>query len=133
MLDVAPAALENLSHAYNPDYGTLDTRDNSTGSTSPEVIVCQVLAAAGKVQRRQPAGAGRSTGGARPRCRRRPRPSAPGCSPVTRTPTAQPDDLNHNGVPDLQELVGAIYGSRRRRSAPERLRSPGCPAVTGGN
>ena len=45
VLDVAPAALGNLSHAYNPDYGTLDTRDNSVGSTAPEVIVCQILAA----------------------------------------------------------------------------------------
>jgi len=49
VLDVAPAALENLSHAYNPDYGTLDTRDNSSGSTSPEVIVCQILVATGRV------------------------------------------------------------------------------------
>jgi virulence factor Mce-like protein len=49
VLDVAPAALGNLSHAYNPDYGTLDTRDNSVGSTSPEVIVCQILAAVGRV------------------------------------------------------------------------------------
>src|SRR4051812_24612927 len=42
VLDVAPAALGNLAHAYNPDYGTLDTRDNSVGSTAPEVIVCQI-------------------------------------------------------------------------------------------
>ena len=49
VLDVAPAALGNLSHAYNPDYGTLDTRDNSVGSTAPEVIVCQILAATGRV------------------------------------------------------------------------------------
>ena len=31
VLDVAPAALSNLSRAYNPDYGTLDTRDNGAG------------------------------------------------------------------------------------------------------
>ena len=49
VLDVAPAALGNLAHAYNPDYGTLDTRDNSVGSTAPEVIVCQILAATGRV------------------------------------------------------------------------------------
>ena len=32
VLDVAPAALGNLARAYNPDFGTLDTRDNGLGS-----------------------------------------------------------------------------------------------------
>jgi phospholipid/cholesterol/gamma-HCH transport system substrate-binding protein len=127
VLDVAPAALENLSHAYNPDYGTLDTRDNSTGSTSPEVIVCQVLAAVGKVS-----------------VANLPIPKVPPV-PLPTTPEAicarllsgdanadgTPDDLNHNGVPDLQELVGAIYGSGGS-SAPSGS-IPGLPAVSGGN
>ena len=87
VLDVAPAALGNLSHAYNPDYGTLDTRDNSVGSTAPEVIVCQILAATGRVTIADlpvqvPAP------GSRSRCRRRRRASAPGCCPVTRTRSA---------------------------------------------
>ena len=34
VLDVAPAALGNLAHAYNPDYGTLDTRDNGLGANN---------------------------------------------------------------------------------------------------
>ena len=50
MLDVAPAALGNLSHAYNPDYGTLDTRDNSLGSINAEVLVCEVLSTTGRLQ-----------------------------------------------------------------------------------
>jgi virulence factor Mce-like protein len=130
VLDVAPAALENLSHAYNPDYGTLDTRDNSTGSTSPEVIVCQVLAAVGKVS-----------------VANLPVPAVPPAvpAPLPTTPEAicarllsgdanadgKPDDLNHNGVPDLQELIGAIYGSGGS-SAPSGSIA-GLPSVTGGN
>jgi virulence factor Mce-like protein len=107
VLDVAPAALSNLSHAYNPDYGTLDTRDNSTGSTSPEVIVCQILAATGRVTiANLPV----------------PNPTLP--APLPTTPEGicarllsgdanadgTPDDLNHNGVPDLQELLTLLSG-----------------------
>jgi phospholipid/cholesterol/gamma-HCH transport system substrate-binding protein len=127
VLDVAPAALENLSHAYNPDYGTLDTRDNSTGSTSPEVIVCQVLAATGRVT-----------------VANLPVPKVP-ATPLPTTPESIcarllsgdanadkiPDDLNHNNVPDLQELVGSIYGSGRSSSAPSGSVA-GLPNVTGG-
>jgi phospholipid/cholesterol/gamma-HCH transport system substrate-binding protein len=50
VLDVAPAALGNLAHAYNPDYGTLDTRDNGLGSANAEVVVCGVLAQLGRLQ-----------------------------------------------------------------------------------
>jgi virulence factor Mce-like protein len=50
VLDVAPAALGNLAHAYNPDYGTLDTRDNSPGSTSPEVTLCAMLYQTGRLE-----------------------------------------------------------------------------------
>src|SRR5215218_11347036 len=49
VLDVAPAALGNLAHAYNPDYGTLDTRDNSLGAANAEVVVCGALAQLGRV------------------------------------------------------------------------------------
>jgi hypothetical protein len=46
----------------------------------------------------------------------------------------KPDDLNHNKVPDLQELVGAIYGTGGSggSSAP-RGSIAGLPNVTGGN
>jgi virulence factor Mce-like protein len=50
VLDVAPAALGNLSRSYNPDYGTLDTRDNGLGSVNAEVVVCGVLAELGRLK-----------------------------------------------------------------------------------
>jgi virulence factor Mce-like protein len=107
VLDVAPAALGNLAHAYNPDYGTLDTRDNSVGSTAPEVIVCQILAATGRVTiANLPV----------------PNPTLP--VPLPTTPEGicarilsgdadavnGPDDANGNGVPDLQELLTLLNG-----------------------
>jgi hypothetical protein len=107
VLDVAPAALSNLSHAYNPDYGTLDTRDNSTGSTAPEVIVCQILAATGRVTiANLPV----------------PNPTLP--APLPTTPEGicarllsgdanadnAPDDANGNHIPDLQELLTLLSG-----------------------
>ena len=107
VLDVAPAALGNLAHAYNPDYGTLDTRDNSAGSTAPEVIVCQILAATNRVTIADlPV----------------PDPQLP--VPLPTTPEGVcarllsgdadannvPDDANGNGVPDLQELLTLLSG-----------------------
>jgi phospholipid/cholesterol/gamma-HCH transport system substrate-binding protein len=109
VLDVAPAALGNLAHAYNPDYGTLDTRDNSLGSTAPEVIVCQILAATGRVTiANLPI----------------PDPTLPVPVPLPTTPEGicarllsgdanadnLPDDLDGNGVPDLQELLTLLGG-----------------------
>jgi len=109
VLDVAPAALGNLSHAYNPDDGTLDTRDNSVGSTSPEVIVCQVLAATGRVTvANLPV--------QKPGVPAVPLPTTPEsiCARLLSgdaNADGKPDDLNHNGVPDLQELLTAVFGS----------------------
>jgi phospholipid/cholesterol/gamma-HCH transport system substrate-binding protein len=112
VLDVAPAALGNLAHAYNPDYGTLDTRDNSVGSTAPEVIVCQILAATGRVTiKNLPIPAP-------------PTPQIPVPLPLPTTPEGicarllsgdanadgTPDDLNGNKVPDLQELLTLLGG-----------------------
>jgi phospholipid/cholesterol/gamma-HCH transport system substrate-binding protein len=110
VLDVAPAALGNLAHAYNPDYGTLDTRDNSLGSTNPEVIVCQILASTGRVTIEDLPVVGEVVDGV--------------LQPILSTPEAicarllsgdanaddVPDDLNGNGVPDLQELLTALGG-----------------------
>jgi ABC-type transporter Mla subunit MlaD len=107
VLDVAPAALSNLSHAYNPDYGTLDTRDNSAGSTAPEVIVCQILAATGRVKITD-----------------LPVPSPTTPPPLPTTPEGicarilsgdadavnGPDDANGNHIPDLQELLTLLAG-----------------------
>ena len=128
VLDVAPAALGNLAHAYNPDYGTLDTRDNSVGSTSPEVIVCQILAATGRVTiDNLPI----------------PDPTLPVPVPLPTTPEGicarllsgdanadnQPDDLNGNGVPDLQELLTLLGGGGSGGTGGAQL--AGLPAVTG--
>ncbi|WP_448626826.1 MCE family protein [Geodermatophilus sp. URMC 64] len=106
VLDVAPAALGNLAHAYNPDYGTLDTRDNSLGSTNADVIVCQILAQAGRLQ--LPAGLDLDD------------PlQVLGLPPTEQICTrllsgdadanGVLDDLDGNGVSDLQELLTAIF------------------------
>jgi ABC-type transporter Mla subunit MlaD len=50
VLEVAPAALGNLAHAYNPDFGTLDTRDNGLGSANAEVVVCGALYQLGRIK-----------------------------------------------------------------------------------
>jgi phospholipid/cholesterol/gamma-HCH transport system substrate-binding protein len=106
VLDVAPAALGNLAHAYNPDLGTLDTRDNSLGSANAEVVVCGVLQQAGRLTLGPDLDLG---------------------LPGLQLPTATDeicarllsgdanndgalDDLNGNGVPDLQELLTNLYG-----------------------
>jgi hypothetical protein len=129
VLDVAPAALGNLAHAYNPDYGTLDTRDNSLGSTNADVIVCQVLAQTGRLQI----------------------PSGFNVNDIPQLLTLPPvgqicarllsgdanadgalDDLNGNGVPDLQELLTSMFGSGGA-SAGGGSRLPGLPIVGGGS
>ncbi|WP_156036480.1 MCE family protein [Blastococcus sp. URHD0036] len=114
ILDVAPAALGNVAHAYNPDYGTLDTRDNSLGSTSPEVVVCQLLGTAGRLNV-----AGISINSL--------------ADLLTLPPTDQiclrllsgdpgndgvPDDLNGNGTPDLEELLQQLFGTGATPGAP---------------
>jgi phospholipid/cholesterol/gamma-HCH transport system substrate-binding protein len=126
VLEVAPAALGNLAHAYNPDYGTLDTRDNSLGSTNAEVVVCQILQQTGRLQ----------LGGV-------------DLSNLTQLLTlpqtdqicarllsgdanadGRLDDLNGNGVPDLQELLTGIFGSGSA-SAGSAASLPGLPPVGG--
>ncbi|MGZ4546087.1 MAG: MCE family protein [Blastococcus sp.] len=128
VLDVAPAALGNLSHAYNPDYGTLDTRDNSVGSTSPEVIVCQVLAATGRVTLA-------NLPVQKPGVPAVPLPTTPEsiCARLLSgdaNADGKPDDLNHNGVPDLQELLTAVFGSGGSSVPGGSL--AGLPSIPGG-
>ncbi len=104
VLDVAPAALGNLAHAYNPDYGTLDTRDNSLGGTSPEVIVCQLLSSTDRLQLDLdvlPA-IGLQLPFVEQVCSRLLSGDADADGAY--------DDLNGNGVPDLQELLTALFG-----------------------
>ncbi|HEV7211771.1 MAG TPA: MCE family protein [Blastococcus sp.] len=128
ILDVAPAALGNLAHAYNPDYGTLDTRDNSVGSTSPEVIVCQVLAATGRVTLA-------NLPVQKPGVPPVPLPTTPEsiCARLLSgdaNADGKPDDLNHNGVPDLQELLTAVFGGGGSSVPGGSL--PGLPSIPGG-
>lgn len=107
VLDVAPAALGNLSHAYNPDYGTLDTRDNSAGSLNAEVVVCQVLQATGNITFPPGLNVNDLT-----QLLQLP-PVAQVCARILSgdlSGSGTPTDLNHNGIPDIQEVMNAIYG-----------------------
>jgi virulence factor Mce-like protein len=124
VLDTAPAALSNLSHAYNPDYGTLDTRDNSLGSTNIQVVVCQVLQVAGRLQ---------LTGvdvNDIPALLKLPQTDQI-CARLLSgdaDANAQLDDLNNNGVPDLQELLTALFGGGGGAAGASL---PGLPPVAG--
>jgi phospholipid/cholesterol/gamma-HCH transport system substrate-binding protein len=124
VLDVAPAALGNLAHAYNPDFGTLDTRDNSLAATSPEVIVCQILSSTDRLQLDLdvlPA-IGLQLPLIEQVCSRLLSGDA--------NADGAYDDLNGNGVPDLQELLTALFGGA---SAPPGGPGPllGLPQLTG--
>jgi phospholipid/cholesterol/gamma-HCH transport system substrate-binding protein len=125
VLEVAPAALGNLAHAYNPDYGTLDTRDNSLGSTNAEVVVCQILQQTGRLQLD-----GIDLGDL---------PTLLGLPQTDQIcarllsgdadANGQLDDLNGNGVPDLQELLTGIFGSSSGSSSRSSTSLPGLPPV----
>ncbi len=113
VLDVAPAALSNLARAYNPDYGTLDTRDNGLGSLNAEILVCAALNQLGRIDLKLPLPAPGI-----------PTPQVPVPAPIVTTVQGVcsrllsgdanadniPDDLNGNGIPDYQELVDALNG-----------------------
>jgi len=126
VLDVAPTALGNLAHAYNPDYGTLDTRDNGLGAANAEVVVCGALAQLGRIELQLPV----------------PLPTNPVPLPTTidgicarllsgdANADGVLDDLNQNGRPDYEELrealMGAIGGGGGSRPNPV-----GLPLITG--
>ncbi|SNR49364.1 MCE family protein [Blastococcus mobilis] len=127
VLDVAPAALGNLTHAYNPDYGTLDTRDNGLGSVNAEIVVCGALAQVGRVDLET---------------------DLPGKLPDATAPLRDSveeicarllsgdadadgtlDDLNGNAVPDYEELRQALLGGGGGGGAAGGMR-PGLPPVS---
>jgi virulence factor Mce-like protein len=125
VLDVAPAALGNLARAYNPDYGTLDTRDNGLGSANAEVVVCGVLQQLGRLTLS---------------------PDLDLVQPGLQLPTQTDevcarllsgdadndghyDDLNGNLVPDYEELRQALAGRGAGTPPPGLV---GLPAVGGG-
>ena len=113
VLEVAPAALGNLSHAYNPDYGTLDTRDNGLGAQErrrsssavcwPSSGACSCRPGSTSATRWLPAAADRAH--LRPAALRR------------RRRRRRSDDLNGNGSADLEELLAGAAGRRRCRLA----------------
>jgi virulence factor Mce-like protein len=127
VLDVAPAALGNLAHAYNPDYGTLDTRDNGLGAANAEVVVCGALAQMGRV----------NVGTDLPV----PVPDATGVIQPLATTTesicarllsgdanadGSADDLNGNGTADYEELRQALAGA----GGGGGISLPGIPTLT---
>lgn len=126
VLDVAPAAIGNLAHAYNPDYGTLDTRDNSLGSQNADVVVCQLLGQAGRLQ----------LGGidlADPTALLGLPPIDQVCARIlSGDPGATGEllDLNGNGIPDLQELLTAIFSPSSSAPGGGSL-LPGLPSIPG--
>jgi virulence factor Mce-like protein len=113
VLEVAPAALGNLARAYNPDYGTLDTRDNGLGAANAEVILCGALAQLGRV-----------TAADLP-VPTLPTPELPLPPALPTTPETicarilsgdanadnSPDDVNGNGIADYEELRQALMGA----------------------
>lgn len=109
VLDVAPAALGNLARAYNPDYGTLDTRDNGLGSLNAEIVVCGALAQIGRVDLKADLPVKLAD------------PTAPLRDSVEEICARLlsgdadnqngPDDVNGNQVPDYEELRQALLGA----------------------
>jgi virulence factor Mce-like protein len=122
VLDVAPAALSNVTRAYNPDTGTLDTRDDSLGSANAEVVVCQLLSTAGRLH----------FGTVDPTKLDQLLTLPPTEQICARLLSGDPDangvldDVNGNGTPDLQELLSTIFGSTARQPAANPI---GVPAV----
>lgn len=127
VMDVAPAALGNLAHAYNPDYGTLDTRDNSLGAMNAEVLVCGILAETGRLQ--LPGGIDLND----PLQLLGLPPTERICARLLSGDAnndLQLDDLDGNGVPDIEQLWDAIFGAG---GAPGGGSPPpiGLPAIPG--
>ncbi|RBY80216.1 mammalian cell entry protein [Blastococcus sp. TF02-09] len=123
VLDVAPAALSNLARAYNPDYGTLDTRDNGVGSLNAEVVVCGLLAQAGRIELELPVALPDLTGPLRDSVQ-------DVCSRLLSgdaNADGAADDLNNNRIPDYEELRDALLGGGGSGGG---VHLPGLPAVT---
>ena len=52
VLDAGPVALSNLSNAYNPSSGTLDTRDNAEQAQDPARYLCSLLTSTRRAEAR---------------------------------------------------------------------------------
>ena len=106
VLDVASAALGNLARAYNPDYGTLDTRDNGLGSMHAEVVVCGALAQLGRVNLQTDLPVRDPTAPLRDATEQICARLLSGDADADGTL----DDLNNNKTPDYEELRQALLG-----------------------
>lgn len=118
VMDIAPAALGNLAHAYNPDYGTLDTRDNSAGSMNSPLVVCEALAQIGAL-------------GIPPNFNVNDIPALLKLPPVSQVcARLLSGDLNADGKqdPGFQDLVNQIFGG----GAGGGPSLPGMPPIPGG-
>jgi virulence factor Mce-like protein len=120
VLEVAPAALGNLARAYNPDYGTLDTRDNGLGSANAEVLLCGALAQLGRVTPEDlPTSIVDELGNPildEAGVPLPPLPTTPEgiCARILSGDADGvngPDDLNGNGIADYEELRQALIGA----------------------
>ena len=130
VLDVAPAALSNLARAYNPDFGTLDTRDNGLGSLNAEIVVCGALAQVGRVNLETDLPLPIPT----------PDPTAPLRDAVQQicarllsgdaNADGEFDDLNGNDVPDYEELRQALQGLGGGGGGGGGGLLPGLPQIT---
>jgi ABC-type transporter Mla subunit MlaD len=112
VLDVAPAALSNLSRAYNPDFGTLDTRDNGLGSVNAEVVVCGALAQVGRIDLTADLPLPLPIDPAQPLPPLRDAVEQICARLLSGDANADGslDDVNGNGVPDYEELRQALTG-----------------------
>lgn len=129
ILDVAPAALGNLAHAYNPDYGTLDTRDNSLSALNAEVLVCGALFQLGRVRLDDLPVAGTLVNGILQPLQTTTEAICARLLSGDADANGSLDDLNGNGRPDYEELREALLGGLGGGGS---LPNPiGLPAITG--
>lgn len=129
VLEVAPAALGNLAHAYNPDFGTLDTRDNGLGAANAEVVVCGALAQLGKVDLTLDLPqVGQVVDGVLQEVTTTTESICARLLSGDANADGNFDDLNGNGIPDLQELRDALMGVGGGGGGVPVL--PGLPVIT---
>jgi virulence factor Mce-like protein len=127
VLDVAPAALGNLARAYNPDFGTLDTRDNALGSLNAEVLACAILVQNGAVNADDLPVAGEVVDGVLQTLETTTETICARLLSGDANADGIPDDADGDG-PDLPALWDEIFGAGGGGSAPPLI---GLPAVGG--
>jgi virulence factor Mce-like protein len=127
VFEEAPAALGNLAHAYNPDYGTLDTRDNGLGAANAEVLVCGALFQMGRVRAADLPVAGTVVDGVVQPLQTTTESICARLLSGDADANGKLDDLNGNDKPDYEELREALTGAGGGGALPLPI---GLPAVT---